>query len=764
VASPIKIRIGASIDVSVERAFASVEARAKKAEERIRQSVEAGAKAQQKSSDKTTDGEVRNKRRILSEAEKLARAQEKIAQRLEREQIRSAERTAKARERAEERAAKAAETAASRSEKAATRAAERKIRTEHVAAERFARRTSHRATRFIAPDAPITSVAMRGLGQAVRGLGVDANISTLFSRVRDQSKMAIDLSNAGFLPNAEEGNPNRKRVNHRDLVEQARGISGAYGIESEEALGAIGEYAKISGDLDASRKALDWMAKLSAATGTNLADMAAAAGNVDMQLGNIPNKGAAVEKIMRVIAGQGKLGGVEIRDQATQMARVAAAASKFSGDRVDNIIKMGALAQIARGTGGAPSAAEASRSVVGFASTLSKNARIKAFEAQGVDLFTDKTKTQYRDPFEIIKDSLRATNGSIPEMNKLFMDVVGARAVSGLATTYNRAGGGDAGTNAVQKQLDGFVKSAQIKQEELDESARRAAESEAAKAERFNNQLIKVTDAVSSRLIPALEQNSESILNFARIIGDVATWAIENPKTAIASAITASIARAGMESAFRAGIENMISGANGGKGVAGYDKKAGFLGGVGALGNAAAVLTIASMAVTTFQVGTAIIDNWFSKKNEEQTKRTEESQTVSNLGSKVRAEFEAWRNGEGGDIGKAQQMAEEQDRLARAAVEKTKKELFESRRPEAAALAAGGGGGDAGVAASAAAVKAIMSWFGAGEAKDAKDAANRLLLEKQVQEQQQSLAVLSEIRDAIQSIGGLPGQDTQDGD
>ena len=133
-AGVIRIRIGASIDVSVERAFASVEARAKKAEDRIRQSVESGAKAQQKAADKSADGQVRQHQRVKNEAEKSARAQALAAQRLEREQVRVAERAATARERAEQRAARAAEVSANKS----IRATEKAARADQVAADRAA--------------------------------------------------------------------------------------------------------------------------------------------------------------------------------------------------------------------------------------------------------------------------------------------------------------------------------------------------------------------------------------------------------------------------------------------------------------------------------------------------------------------------------------------------------------------------------------------------------------------------------------------------
>lgn len=632
-APPIRIRIGASVDSSVEREFSNVEKRAKKSKDRIQKDSDKASEALKKSAESTASKEIKEKERVSRAAEresqKQARAAEKAAEKVARDAQKSADKQIQAAERASAKIIKEQERAAKSAERASQRAQ-----------RQFAERTSHRATRFLMPNAPIGSMAMRGLGGAVRGMGVDANISTMFSRLGDQEKMAVNLSNAGYLPNAEEGNANRVRVDPDEIRKQTSGITAKYGISGEESLGAIGEYTKIAGDLNAARLALDGLAKLSLATGTNLADMAAAAGNVDMQLGKIPNKAKIVDDIMRTIAAQGKMGGVEIADFAVQMARVASAANKFEGDTGENIKKFGALAQIARGTGGAPSAAEASRSVVGFTNTLKKGARLKEFDALDIDVYNEKN--QMRDPFKIIEESLVKTNGDPRKMNKLFMDVVGERAIGGLSSTFNRAGGNEGGgVAAVREQLAKFVESASISNAELEESAKRASETTAAKAEKFNGELLEMTERIRGKLIPALDKNSDKIIKFAEIIGSIATWAIENPKLAIAGAITASIARAGIESALRSGIESVIGASGGGMGVGGYTRTAGFMGGAGVVGNLAAGATIASLGVTTLVVGTAIIDHLFNEAQEEQRKDSKQYTAALNAGSDAKNKWEA---------------------------------------------------------------------------------------------------------------------------
>jgi hypothetical protein len=339
--------------------------------------------------------------------------------------------------------------------------------------------------------------------------------------------------------------------------------------------------------------------------------MAAAAANVSNGLGDMEDKAPIIDAVMRTIAGQGKLGAVEISDFATQMARVAASASAFAGDRAENIAKMGALAQIARAEGGAPSAAEASRSVVGFANTMKKSARIDAFKKEGIDVFTDESQTQLKDPISLIKEALIATGGDLQAMNKMFMDVIGARAVTGLQKTFVDAGGGDAGLAAVDKRINRML-DAQLSRKEVDDSADLPGKTMSAKAMRFQNELDKVSEGVMGKLGPALEKAAPAILNFAETVGDVSTWAVDNPKQAIGAAIGIAIARAGIESAFRAGIERVImraapavavqtaaGAATTATGGAGTAAAAGGVGaGAGAAGVAAAVGTL--LAVDQF--------------------------------------------------------------------------------------------------------------------------------------------------------------------
>jgi len=609
---PIKIRIGASVDAGeIDRAFKTVAQKAGQAEKAIQRErkrstsmAEQEAAKQLKAHERLAKAAMALDRQRSTGLFQQFKAQEAAADRSARMQERSQARSQAAQRREVEKTARAAARALAAEQRTAERAARQAQRVAVRQGESFARRTSHRATRFLMPEAPLGSMAMRGLGSVARGAGIDFSVQGAVSRVVGLQQSAIDLSNSGYQAGAEGANG--KRVDPNALIAQARSVGGQFGIDSNEVLAGLAQYQKIAGDLETGRQTLFQMAQLSKATGTSLEDMAAATANVSNGLGDIPDKASAIDEVMRTIAGQGKLGAVEISDMAVQMARVAAAASAFSGDRATNIQKMGALAQIARAEGGAPSAAEATRSLGGFANTMKKGARISAFRKEGIDVFSDKTHTKIKDPIELIKESLMQTGGDLEKMNKLFMDIVGARTVTGLQKTFVGAGGGQAGLAKVDEQIARMMK-AQLSKEEVKTSAGAASETTAAKAARFQNEWDRVTEEVMASLVPALEQAGPALLDFAKVVGSVSTWAVKNPATAIGAAIGVSIARAGIESTLRAGIERMILGANSSR-AEGVGK---LVSGGGALG------LVGGLAVTTLMVGQIYAEQLYDETSEQ---------------------------------------------------------------------------------------------------------------------------------------------------
>ena len=308
------------------------------------------------------------------------------------------------------------------------------------------------------------------------------------------------------------------------------------------------------------------MAKLSRATGTNLEDMVNAAGDVSNGLGDTDNKAQKVSDVMRAIAAQGKVGAVEIKDLATQMAKVQAASGGFEGDAASNIGKLNAIAQMSRQRGGSASASQAATSTLSFANTFSKGKRIKAFEEFGVNIQGAGGKT--RDPMEIIKDSIRAAgskeHGGMDKfdlnMNKMFMDTRARAGTKGFEQIFKENGGGEAGIQAVadaMKDLEG----ATMSQAEVSRSFNKSMETTEAKTQAFNNAMSGVAADMKDVLAPAMVALAPAVVGAAKEFASLVAWMTGSPFHANSKNDSADAANAGAE--MRGALKDMKPDAQG---------------------------------------------------------------------------------------------------------------------------------------------------------------------------------------------------------
>lgn len=579
-ATTLRIKIGASADRSIEAVFGSMEQRSKRAARVIQQNLNAGT---------GKGGPYRSRPDAGYDA--AARAAERSAKR----QTTATENSVRDQMRALTKLGRFVETEMNRQARAVQRAAEQQSRAAQRAQDRFATRTSYRATRFLfPPPSGMLGSARRFGSDMLRGAGVDFNMGSMVGRGVELQRRAIALSNQDLASREGKG----ARVDPNALIGEARTTATKYGMDPAEIVKAHEAYVALTGDMETSRKSMDEMAKLSAATGSNIVEMAEAQANVANALGPVENKSAKVAALMRLAAGQGARGAIEIKNLATGMAGLAAKAPMFAGDTGENIGKLAALAQIARAGGGAKSAREAITGVERFADTFATPARVKEFKKAGINVYDKAGKV--RDPFELIKESLVATGGDPLKMSKLFQSVMGKRGVTGLTTAYTTAGGGKAGLAAVDAELNKFAKTAMMSQKLVEENAASAASSDAAKAQRFQNNLDEIASKLHSSLIPTFERLAPAALKVSETFAKVVEWAAKNPGQAITAAIVASISRAGLESAGRAALETAIKTALGGGGVPGATPAAG--GAASAAGLAGLSLAVGTLAVTATAV------------------------------------------------------------------------------------------------------------------------------------------------------------------
>lgn len=532
----IRIRVGASVDTTVDRAFAQVEVRANKAYQNTTRAASKSGKDRAKAAENAAAAE--------------GKAAEKAASKVAQEAERAAAKAATSARKLQDAFANAwtqIGNVAAREMAKADRAAARNL-------DRFASRTSHNAARFLTPYAPLSSVAKRTANDLARGAGVNLDASSAISRNVDLESRAVSLSNQAYQ--AGQAGPNGQRQSAAGLAGEARSIGKEFAFDPAKVLEGLEKFTAKTGDLQTARDTLRDLTALSGATGSNLDDVVDAAGDVSNALGDVPDKGKRIVEVMKTIAGQGKLGAVEMRDLATQMAKVASAATQFEGDTGENIKKLGALVQFARATGGAASATQAATSIPRFADALTQGKTIKKFAQYGIHTTNDQGVA--RDPFAVILETLAKTNGDPTKVGALLSGSIGNRPVKALATTYRQAGGGTAGIEAVKAKFQEYTKGASLDDKTIQESNAARLQTTAAKAQQFQVAFDQVIQRVQEKLLPAMEKLEPVVLRLADVFGKLLTYAAENPVKAIVGAIVLAIGRAGIESALRAALETAI--------------------------------------------------------------------------------------------------------------------------------------------------------------------------------------------------------------
>jgi len=532
----IRIRVGASLDGSPGAVFKSLGDMAKRAKDRIEndlaktgeplgRSVKANAKkaeaamadlrAKLSGQDLMSPG-TRSIKQFGDEAAKRFDETKRRFKELSGEVVKGARDI----ERAERQASKAAAATARRDERDAARSSA------------SFRRGAGRAGMAVARGA--LNLGTRVASDIAGGAGIDLDLGSHIARNVALESKSVALSSAGYMP--DQGGVNATRVDPAKLEAQAREVARATAIAPTEAIDALSAFVSKTGDLETGRAVLKDLALLSKATGASLEDMVDAAGDVSANLGEIPNKGAAIAQVMRTVAGEGKKGAVEIKDLAVHLAKLAAAAPMFEGDVAKNIGLLTAIAEESRQRGGAASAAQATTSVSSFTNTFSKAARLKQFKAFGVE--TTGAAGATRDPKMIIMDAIRAASsvrhGGIAamteNMGKMFMEVRARSATRGFETVYRDAYSTRAGTeaekvaagmSAVSAEFDRLT-SAQMGQTEIITSANSALLTSAARAQLFNNAMDDAVKDLEKGLLPVLQDLTPTIVAVTKALAILA--------------------------------------------------------------------------------------------------------------------------------------------------------------------------------------------------------------------------------------------------
>jgi len=446
-----------------------------------------------------------------------------------------------------------------------------------------------------------------GIGAGVLGLGGGAAIyGAVDSEVKNRAAIS-NLANQGYVA----GGPSRSAL-AAGIRGNVAGVANASGRSDADLVEMAQAFTDVSGDLKGAMKLLPQMAELADASGASGSDigrsMALALEGVKIRGGKgLSDTDAELRALaaIRVMAGQGKIGSIELADQANAGAgRTVAAAMMFGGDFEKNMATLGGLAQMAVKSGGAASSAEAFMSISKISTDVT--ARQASLRKMGVEVFTDKSRTALRDPAEIMYDIVNKTKGDLTKLGPIFNER-SIRALNPLQQVYTEAGGGEAGEEAMRSALGKFQQAALGESEVKDSAAFRRTEPDR-QLERTKNEFNRLVGSelipVLSKAIPELAKAIPSLVNGIKSAADFAQWFIDNPVKGVGAIIAAQVAL----DVAKAGIGKVIVGMLASASVPGT--------GIGAAGAAAGGGALATLGWAGAAVGsTALAINELSDLN-----------------------------------------------------------------------------------------------------------------------------------------------------
>lgn len=438
-------------------------------------------------------------------------------------------------------------------------------------------------------------VARAGIGIAstlARGAGVNWDLGALIGNSVAQETKAANIANqATMAGQTVEGGA-------KGLSARTRGAAVGANVDIGQTFDVIGAFQAKSSDLATAEATVERLAKLAKISGTEFGLMGEAAGAVNAQLADTPDRADKLVAIMAHLTKQTADGSVEMSDYAKYVGVIAAQANAYEGTFEKNIGQLGALSQMAM-KGGAYSAAMATNAAASFNRDITKDKTLTKWTGAGIDVFADKGKTKLKDVEELILAYVKKKGANRADLAQFFPNVVSKRAVTSSLDTYDAAekkqkGSGEA---AIRAEFQKFR--ATLDDKTVDKLYKDQEGTTANSVQKINNQLALMGEQLASKLLPKLIEGAPAIMKFVDSMVGAATWAADNPGKMIVLAITGSIAKAAIGSAVSSGLQTMLQATMAG---------AGSVGAMGGMGKAGAALGAIAIGVATFTITSAVID------------------------------------------------------------------------------------------------------------------------------------------------------------
>lgn len=292
------------------------------------------------------------------------------------------------------------------------------------------------------------------------------------------------------------------------------------GISAIDVANAVSQFVSKTGELGVARKSQNVFATVASATGSSIADVSAAAADLFQKFDITTVEGMA--DAMSALAFQGKAGSFELKDAASQFAKLSAAAARFGlAKGAGGVRTLGGLTQIARSATGSPEqAATAVEAMFRQMVSPSSVGKLRKLSGGGVNPFMDKGHTQTKEIRGLLVETIQKAGGDLTKLQDIFGDE-GIRAVSPIITEFNKAkqaastGGASladanaAGADAARAYIDKMIDAPG----DFAELQRDAAQAQQDASAKLSNAWEKITAGISDAAIPAITSFVETIEN-----------------------------------------------------------------------------------------------------------------------------------------------------------------------------------------------------------------------------------------------------------
>lgn len=414
--------------------------------------------------------------------------------------------------------------------------------------DRFARVAVGVGSRAVQGATSIVGAVGRGVLNVGGGFSIEDSVQREVA-FRGRASQIAATTNSGVTQDA--------------LMSNARSVALANGLDPEEVLKGYEAVKKLDDrSLPKALQAMPHMAKIAAATGTDLGDLGELAANITASNENISVP--ELNRQLRIFTRQGIEGGVEVSDFAKYGARITAGATLFGGDREANEATLGAAAQLARQRGGAASAAEATLAAQRFGTDLQK----KAGHLKQLGINVEDGSGTMRNVEDVLVDMVKKES-SVTGISEFKIGERGNRVLTGVADMYRQAGGGEKGEAAVRKYFANMRK--EISEQEVEA---RAKKRNAEVDKQLNIAMTKLRTEVGQKLVPELIKFvpvlTQAIPVFSKLLEGLvrlSDFAAKNPLAGLGivlgAAIGKEVAAAGLKAVLEKGLSTSLGAAGG---------------------------------------------------------------------------------------------------------------------------------------------------------------------------------------------------------